>query len=210
MPSIVVFPDVILPETVVSAGVRGRNMRLNSRVETENGRQSANTIWTQTLRQYEIGFIPMRVDQWQAIEALHEVTEGGVFGMLLEDPKDREVVNGVMTQLGASTYQLHKRYIDAGSSRFKNRKITRPNPVGFIPRLNGVVMPSADYLLDDQAGIFTVVGAPPAASELTWAGRFFVPVHFMDDSIDWTLMVSGTHESRYLAGPSVMLQEIRE
>ena len=210
MASIVVFSDVMLPRAVVAAGVRGRNMRLNSRVETENGRQSANTIWTQTLRQYEIGFIPMRVDQWQAIEALHEVTEGGVFGLLMEDPKDREAVNGVMTQLGANTYQLHKRYIDAGSSRFKNRKITRPNPVGFVPRLHGVVMAPADYLLDDQAGIFTVTGAPVAASALTWTGRFFVPVHFMDDSIDWTLVSSGAHDSRFLAGPSVMLQEVRE
>jgi uncharacterized protein (TIGR02217 family) len=210
MPAIVVFSDVFLPNSVVAAGVRGKNMRLNSRVETENGRQAVNTIWTQTLRQFEIGFIPMRVDQWQAIETLHEITEGGAFGILMEDPKDREATTGVMTQLGPSTYQLHKRYVDPVSTRFKNRKITRPNPVGFVPRLAGVPMAPADYLLDDQSGVFTVTGTPPAASALSWTGRFFVPVHFMDDSIDWTMLRSGDHASRYLAGPSVMLQEIRE
>jgi hypothetical protein len=38
-----------------------------------------------------------------------------------------------------------------------------------------------------------------------------VPVHFMSDTIDWALVApSQDPNARYLAGPSVVLQEIRE
>jgi hypothetical protein len=35
-------------------------------------------------------------------------------------------------------------------------------------------------------------------------------VHFLDDFIDWDLVVPGAADARFLAGPSVVLQEIRE
>jgi hypothetical protein len=51
---------------------------------------------------------------------------------------------------------------------------------------------------------------PQADETLTWSGEFFVPVHFANDDIDWEVIVSGTYDSRIVAGPSVVLQEVRE
>lgn len=204
--SITVLSDVILPNSVLSAGVRGKNMRLNSRVAVNNGFESINVIWSRTLRQFEIGTVPMLVGAWQAIEALHEITEGGAFGFLMKDPKDSEVVGGVMTALGGGVYQMYKRYTDAGSGRTKDRIITRPRALGLTVTNNGA---PASYTLDATTGRVTIAGAPAAAG-LAWSGQFYLPVHFLEDSIDWDLIAPGAASQRLLSGPSVVLQEIRE
>lgn len=206
---ITVFSDVVLTNSVLSGGVKGKNARLNSRVPTENGFESINVIWTQTMHEYTLGVVPLRVDQWQAIETLHEITEGGAYGFLLEDPKDSVVADGVVTFISEGVFQLHKRYVHGPSTRFKTRKITRPRALGFVLKLGGVVVGPEAYTLDVQKGRLLMMPSPPPES-LTWSGRFYVPVHFLEDSIDWDMVVNGSAESRYIAGPSVVVQEIRE
>ena len=211
--AITVFDDVILASSVLAAGVKGKNLRLNARVPTDNGYESINIIWTQTLRQYTLGVVPLRLDQWQAIETLHEITEGGAYGLLLEDPKDSLVTDGVMTVVSTGVYQIHKRYLHAASMRFKTRKITRPRAVGFLPTVSGVALSSTDFTLDSRTGRITIPSMDASAAAvgtLAWKGSFYVPVHFMDDVIDWDLVLSGPAEQRLVAGPSVVLQEIRE
>jgi uncharacterized protein (TIGR02217 family) len=213
--AITILDDVILPNSVIAAGVRGKNMRLNSRVTTDSGAQAVNVIWTQTLRQYEIGIAPMNVEQWQAIEAIHEITEGGAFGFLMQDPKDNHVNEGGIFELidppppdsapGVAYYQMVKRYVDPASGRSKDRKITRPKGAILVYE-NGVLTAASVSPLD---GIATVAGSPDAET-ITWAGSFYVPVHFVDDSIDWELVTGGPAGSRFLAGPSLLLQEVRE
>lgn len=209
--ALIVFPDVILPNSVIAAGVRGKNMRHNARVPTDSGYEAINVVWSQTLRQFEIGIAPMTVAQWAAIETLHEITEGGAYGFLMEDPKDRAVsTGGVVAAVSAGVYQLYKRYADAGSGRSKDRKITRPRAVGFVLTVGGVPkVAGVDYALDTETGRVTIA-SEPAAEDVAWAGQFFVPVHFVDDSIDWELVAAGAMDSRFLAGPSVLLQEVRE
>lgn len=51
---------------------------------------------------------------------------------------------------------------------------------------------------------------PQPDEALTWSGQFYVPVHFRDDKLDWEMVVSGPRDSRYISGPSVWLDEIRE
>ncbi len=142
--SITILADVIMPNNVLSAGVRGKNMRQNQRAMNQAGFVTANIVWTKTLRQYELGTVPMLIAQWQAIEGLHEVTEGGAYGFLMEDPKDNTVsaTEGVLQPMvsgvaagtagagyGVPTYQLAKRYTSSGSTRTKDRAITRPKGV---------------------------------------------------------------------------------
>lgn len=207
--AITVFDDVIVPNDVLAAGVKGKNLRLNSRVPTDNGFESINIVWTQTLRQYTLGLVPLLLEQWQAIETLHEITEGGAYGLLLEDPKDSIVSDGVMTQVSAGVFQLYKRYLHAASTRFKTRKITRPQAPGFLPTVSGIPLSPLDYTLDVSTGRIAIASAP-AAGTLAWSGRFYVPVHFLDDAIDWDLVASGPSGQRLVAGPSVVLQEVRE
>lgn len=203
---ITVLSDVILPNSVITAGVRGKNMRLNSRVPTDSGFESINVIWSQTLRQYEIGVAPMRIEQWQAIETLHEITEGGAYGFLMEDPKDNRVsAGGVFEVVSPGIYQMIKRYVEPKSGRTKDRRITRPKGTIMVYE-DGVLTAAAVSPFDGRA---TIAGSP-AVEKLTWTGAFYVPVHFLDDVIDWEMVAPGPSDSRFLAGPSVLLQEIRE
>lgn len=140
MPAITILNDVIMPESLIEAGVAGRNVRKNVRSANQAGFASANVIWTQTLRRFDIGFIPMTVALWRTLEGLHEVTYAGAYGFLMRDPKDSTVLSGegllqpynaanvgtIGLGYGIPTYRLSKRYTVAGSTRTKDRRITRP------------------------------------------------------------------------------------
>ena len=204
--SITVYSDVILPDSVIASGVRGKQIRRNSRVTTDSGLSSINIVWTQTLREYEVGFIPMIREAWQDVETIHEITEGGAYGFLMKDPKDQYAASteGVVLGLTSTTFQAYKRYLHDDSGRYKLRKITRLEEDSFVlgGGLTGTV--------DPDTGIIAIPSAPAAAS-VTWEGGIYVPVHFMDDFIDWEIVGSGaTAEARFVAGPNVVLREIRE
>jgi uncharacterized protein (TIGR02217 family) len=206
--AITIYSDVFLPRRVIESGVRGRNIRKNSRVGVDSGNMSINIVWSQGLREYEVGFSPMSRLAWQDIETVHEITEGGAFGFLLEDPKDAYVSLGVMYQLTSTTFQLYKRYLHAGSLRYKDRKITRPKVTDFAPLESST--PIVTYTLDDETGIITIPSAP-AAEDLSWTGGFYVPVHFKDDEIDWQMVVPNpSPDARFISGPTLVLREVRE
>lgn len=209
--AITVYTDVILPSGVLAGGVRGKQIRSNARTGARNGGMQINVNWARTLRQYELGVSPMTVEQWQAIEGLHEVTEGGAFGFLMSDPKDASasLANGRVSLVSGTTYQLQKRYTSAGSTRTKDRKITRPIAADFVLQASGVTVAGANYTLNTVTGRLTIPSAPAAAT-LTWSGSFYVPVHFASDEIDWELVRSGPMEARLMAGPSVTVMEVAE
>ncbi len=210
--SITVFSDVILPSSIISAGARGKQVRNNSRTLASNGVQQINVNWARTLRQYELGVVPLSVADWQTIEGLFEVTEGGAFGFLLSDPKDTKALisDGIATALTSTTFQLQKKYTSAGSTRTKSRKITRPIAGGFDVKVSGVSLTvGSQYTLNTVTGVVTIASAP-AAANITWSGSFYVPVHFASDEIDWELVRSGPADSRLMAGPSVTVLEVAE
>lgn len=45
---------------------------------------------------------------------------------------------------------------------------------------------------------------------MEWEGDFYVPVHFINDYIEWEIVRGGPTDSMMARGPSAMLQEIRE
>lgn len=224
--TITVLSDVIMPSSIVAAGIRGKNKRSNVRVMSNSGQMQINVNWSRTLREYELGIVPLTPQQWGQIEALHEVTEGGAYGLLLQDPKDYIVEPGAGLLYGLSggvnvgvvgmgvvdleSYSLIKRYVVTGTSRFKDRFITRPQTVTQI-LLNDTPLSGAEYTLDTTTGVVTLIGLTLEVTDtLEWSGTFYVPVHFVDDSIDWDLVLSGDFEDRLIAGPNVAFEEIRE
>ena len=210
--TITIFSDVILPNSVIKAGIKGKQIRKNTRTEGANGEAIVNVNWSRTLRQYELGFAPMTQLAWQTIEALHEITEGGAYGFLMSDPKDNAATftSGVVLATDqAKQYQLHKRVMAVGSTRTKDRKVTRPMASSFKIFADGAPMDPADFSLDPVTGIVSIITSPAAAT-LAWSGSFYVPVHFEEDMIDWEMVAAGSNEQRLLAGPSVLLMEIRE
>jgi uncharacterized protein (TIGR02217 family) len=200
-----VLADVILTEENFAGGLRGKSMRRNARTQNQAGYVKANPIWTQTLRQYEIGFIPMIPAEWALLEAIFEVTDGGAYGFLIDDPKDRaaQASEGVVLQVG-DDWILHKRYAVAGQSR--DRKITRPRGT-ILLYIDGV---PASGTVDPDTGVVTWDTDPEEGEVATWSGEFYVPVHFADDMIDWEIVASGDVEDRLVAGPTCVLVEVRE
>lgn len=51
---------------------------------------------------------------------------------------------------------------------------------------------------------------PQPDEALTWSGQFYVPVHFASDDLDFDVILGGDVEDRLIAGPGVVLMEIRE
>ena len=164
MASLTVYADVILPASIMAAGVTGRNIRRNVRTVARNGRVQINVGSDITQRQYEFGSVPLALADWQTIEGLHEVTDGGAFGFLLQDPKDARslITEGVATALTSTTFQLYKTYTSAGSTRTKLRKITRPLAAGVDIKVSGVSLTvTTQYTLDTATGIVTVTAKLP-------------------------------------------------
>jgi uncharacterized protein (TIGR02217 family) len=311
-----VLTNIVLPETVIMAGIRGKNMRNNTRSMSSGGFASININWAKTLRQYEIGIKPMDVSQWQEIEGLHEATAGGALGFLMKDPKDQVAggTDGKMRAIldnqevgvlgfgyGVSTYQAFKVYESIGNLLAYDRKITRIDAATFKRGTNTLTVGTApgnisvdidtgkitfvpdasqsivsitpgvtttlEFANDTLINLFSVGGRvwidgvdgvgdllindksheilakddvlftleidldtsglvfdstqpfladgtarkyPQPNEALTWAGSFYIPVHFASDEIDWEMMVAGDYAGRLVAGPAVVLQEIRE
>ena len=147
--SITVYNDVIFPLCVVSAGARGKTQRRNERTVNQGGYMQITRIWTRSAREYEFGVVAMPLSDWHQIEALHEITDGGAYGMLLVDPKDSAVSasQGLLYPIvagslggtigfgyGVPTYRLHKRYTATGTSRTFDRLITRPKSPAVLTR----------------------------------------------------------------------------
>lgn len=204
-----VLSDLILSDDIIAAGAQGTNRRLNSRVGRNDGYESINVVWAQTRREFEIGIVALPITAWQQIEALHEITEGGAYGFLLSDPKDSFVSNGVVSAVSGGGYQLQKRYRFGSSDRYKDRKITRPRAIDFSLTVGGTPLSPNAYALDVNTGQLTISGGVDI-EQVAWSGSVYVPVHFAQDSIDWTVVRPGTGDRLLLEGPSILLQEIRE
>ncbi|MNX55087.1 hypothetical protein D3C86_858360 [compost metagenome] len=149
MSGITVLSDVIIPQSVVMAGIVGRTTRRNDRSFNQGGYATANVVRDVTMREYTMGVKPMLLALWEAIMGIYEVTDAGAYGMLLEDPVDAVVTAaqgaliGYMTGVqagvtgygnGTPNYSLQKVYTAHGSTRKRARDITRPKGAPAILR----------------------------------------------------------------------------
>lgn len=211
--SLTVLADVIAPNSLWSSGVRGTWTRVNARAQNQGGRKQINIVRSRTLRQFDFTTVPMNPETFATLQGLYEATDAGAYGFLVKDPSDGGAShsNGIVSLISAPahTYQLYKRYVSAGSARTRDRKITRPIPTDFQLKSAGSVVSGGSYTLDEETGILTIP-SDPAASSLTWSSRYYVPVHFENDDIDWDLDVAGPEESRFMSGKRLMLTEILE
>jgi len=153
--AITILSSIIMPASVIVAGLSGSNRRSNTRAVNQGGYGTINVGWHRTLREFDLGFIPMLASEWRTIEGLHEATAGGAYGFLLEDPKDCTVsaTEGLLQPqdaavnagvagagYGVPTYRLYKRYSAIGSALVNDRYIGRPQPAGLQLLRNGAAV----------------------------------------------------------------------
>lgn len=214
--AIEVLPTLVLRHKVWSGTLQGKLKFQNRRVPQVSGRISVNAMWETMLHEYDLSTIQLERADWQYIQAIHRITGGGHKGFLIEDPVDYKsttaaadsTTSGVVVGLTSTTFQLYKRYTENVSTLYADRRITRPNSINFALYISGVLQTSG-YTLDTATGIVTIASAPLAAN-VTWVGRFYVPVHFQSDVVDWNLEAPGPEDIRFYSGPNVVLQEILE
>jgi uncharacterized protein (TIGR02217 family) len=216
MAGIVILTDIVAPNSLFEAGVGGRNTRRNVRGENTGGIINANAIWSNTKRSFTWGTVPHTIAVWQTLEGLFEVTWAGVYGFLLQDPKDPSLDHtagkATLISAPAHTYQLVKRWTAIGSSPAAtyDRKIKYLRASGFELKIAGVTKTlTADYTFDPLTGVVTIP-ADPAAGDVSWSGVPYVPVHFRDNEIEWELVVAGPETSRRVRGPRVVLDEVKQ
>ncbi|MDP9991961.1 hypothetical protein J2W28_000989 [Variovorax boronicumulans] len=139
--TITVLSDVIVPKSVIMAGIEGRTTRQNDRSVNQGGYATTNVVRDVTMREYTLGVKPMALSAWESIVGIYEATDAGAYGMLLEDPTDALATNaqgafqGYMSGVefgtpgrgnGTPLYGLRKLYTAFGSSRTRARIVTRP------------------------------------------------------------------------------------
>lgn len=211
MSGIPILADVIAPNTLWSATVRGKLLRKNRRASNIGGFQQINVLWANSLRSWEFGTVPMPLSVWKTLQGLYEVTEAGASGFLLHDPQDCVVTvdygRAINYDSSDNTYRLIQQITSPGGTRTYDRTTTRPDANSF--RLFVDEVEEVTYTLDDETGVLTIP-SDPLYTSITWSGRTYVPVHFTDDEIDWDLVIAGPAEQRVFAGPRVMLEEVRE
>lgn len=207
--SLIVFSDLVMPNSIMVAGAAGARARVNTRTRNQGGYATVNVVRDVTLRTYQIGTAPMLPDLAATVVAIHEATDAGAFGFLLEDPVDNRVsaAEGKIILNADDVFQLWKRYTAPGGSRARDRRITRPL-AGWVVYEDGVPM-GGGVSIDLDTGVVTITD-PDEEAVYTWSGRFYVPVHFRDDVLEWDLVVAGNYESRRVAMNSIYLDEIRE
>jgi uncharacterized protein (TIGR02217 family) len=206
--SITVLGDVLIAHQEFAQNITGVVRRKNQRVSTANGYESINIVWDSSVREYTLDIGPLRRERREQVDAIFETTEAGAFGCLMLDPKDNAVTTaqGRVADLGGGTYQLYKRYTEPTSGRYKDRKLTRPKASTVVVYVSGV---ATDFELDDTNGTLTITGNP-SASTVTWSGQFYVPVHFVNDELEWQMVVAGGDPDGRFYRSTVVLQEIRE
>jgi uncharacterized protein (TIGR02217 family) len=203
--SIEVLDDIIVTGQEFAQNITGRLMRKNQRVTTANGFESINIVQDKTLREYDVNVGPLRRAIREQFDAIFENTEAGAYGFLLLDPKDNSLgTSGRVADLGGGNYQLYKRYTVAG--RHKDRKITRPMTGTITVFVSGV---ATSATVNYATGQMTITGLPSAAL-VTVTGQFYVPVHFLNDQIEWSMNVAGSDPDGRFYSSTVTLQEVRE
>lgn len=149
MTGLVVLSDVIVPNSVLLAGVAGTQSRENIRTANQGGFASVTAVRDVTLRTYQIGIAPLRSSEAEEIFGIYEATDAGAYGMLLQDPVDAAVpaaqgammgyMAGVQSGVsgfgnGGPLYVLQKVYTAKNSTRKRARDITRPKGTPSLTR----------------------------------------------------------------------------
>ena len=185
-----------------------------------NGMEVRSGEWKHSLRRFDAALGIKTLTDQAALETFHMACDGALYGFLMKDWKDykatRDLVTyapgitqrGTVLQLTPTVFQLQKEY--SHSARTHKRIITRPKAGTVFLYDISLSLIGAGYVLDDTTGQATFALAPGAPPKY-WAGEFFCPARFEEDSIPWDIIKRKVEDGAgYGELPQIIISEVRD
>lgn len=174
------FLDVRFPVTISYGAVGGPEWRTDV-VILDSGHEQRNQNWSSARCRWDVAQACKTDAMRSALIAFFRVARGRANSFRFKDFTDFEVASGegVLSAVGDGTYQLQKRYTNAGGTY--DRDITLPLSV-LLYRNSTLLTEGVDYNLNDTTGVVTPIGSPTTIPT-SWIGEFDVPARFDTDRI---------------------------
>ena len=196
--------NVRLPEDI-ERGARGGPEFNTTIAELSSGFEARNQNWRYARYTWNVGYGIQDSEGYMRVLRFHLARRGKARAFRFKDWSDYEVVNGgIAVADGIKTsYQLVKVYADdvLPYTRF----ISKPVDNTVSVTQDGIIVDSALYAVDLNAGLVVFGVAPAFGTVLRWSGEFDMPVRFDNDimelNLDW-IEAGGI--------PSIIVKEIRE
>ena len=171
------FPDRI------TYGALGGPVFSTSVITSSSGGEARNAQWAYPLHRWDVSQGLNGSTDFAALRQFFMAAMGRRRGWRFKDWTDYSAAHtgneaGVVIALTSTTFQMVKRY-NAGSVT-QDRVIRKPVSGTVEVKVSGVVDGTAS--VNAATGVITIASAP-AASAVTWAGQFDVPVRFDIDAL---------------------------
>lgn len=174
------FLDVRFPTTISYGAAGGPEWRTDV-VILDSGHEQRNQVWSAARCRWDVAQACKTDAMRSELIAFFRVVRGRAYSFRFKDFTDFEVASGegVVGAIGDGTYQLRKRYQNAGGT--SDRDVTLPLSVALYA---GAVLltEGVHYNLNDTTGIVTPIGSPTTVPT-AWVGEFDVPARFDTDRI---------------------------
>ena len=185
------------------------------RVSTPAGYAQSNQLFSKALMRYDVASGVKSLDDCHELLRFFNVMQANDSVVLFTDKTDFKscapqqtaaFTDSVIGTGDGSTvaFQLKKRY-SAGGLNY-DRKITRPISGTVSIGKAGVLQTlTTHYTINHDTGVVTFTSAPSNGQSITAGFHFYVPVDFVDSSLDWILdkFKSGTLDG-------IILEEVQE
>lgn len=185
------------------------------RVVTPAGYAQVNQLFDQALMRFDVSSGVKSLDDCHELIRFFNVMQANDAVVLFTDKTDfkscapQQVVSATDSHIGTGdgadvTFQLSKRY-SAGGLNY-DRRITRPVAGTVKVAVAGVEKTiGSDFTVNTTTGLVTMSTPPANLAEVTAGFHFYVPVDFVDSSLDWVL-------EKFIAGSlgNIILEEVVE
>ncbi len=206
------FHNVRFP-TEISLGSEGGPLIRSQITTLASGHERRNSPWSGARRRYNAGYGVKNLGDIEAVLQFFEARHGRLHSFRWRDPLDYKscplsqdpAVDDQMIGTGdgvTTDFQLVKS--TTGSAQ-PPRAITKPIAGSVLIALDGVLLSTSDYSVDDVTGIVRFNAAPASGVTISAGFLFDTPVRFDMDQLSISLAALGAGDI-----PSIPLIEVLE
>lgn len=195
----------VAPDDITQGSKGGPTLPGRTKTYTFAKKLKQNFTDTTRLHVYDYGYAIRRKAQFELLLALYHNVMGTPYeGFLHKDWLDYRATpaNSALALISGNTWQLQRRYVFGSSTVYRDITCPKSGSVAIFTAGGSPCTASVDA----ETGIATVTSGTPAY----WTGFFYVPVTFMDDTIENIELDGHVGIDTELARlPAIKLEEIR-